>query len=72
MNICLASAFANWVGRLVKPNTKMIVVTDPGKEKDTLLRLSRIGFSDTVIGVLEGGVKDWKDSGFPVEKWDFV
>jgi rhodanese-related sulfurtransferase len=40
----------------------MVLVTEPGKEKETIIRLARVGFNK-VQGYLEGGYENWKKSG---------
>ena len=58
----LNGQFASWVGSVIKnTNTKILLLTSVGKEKETVERLSRIGF-DGVTGFLEGGFKSWINS----------
>tara|TARA_B100001057_G_scaffold161787_1_gene162467 strand:+ start:9331 stop:10716 length:1386 start_codon:yes stop_codon:yes gene_type:complete len=58
----LNGQFASWVGSVIKnTNTKILLVTPNGKEKEAVERLSRIGF-DRVTGFLEGGFKSWINS----------
>ena len=58
----LNGQFASWVGSVIKnTNTKILLVNSVGKEKETVERLSRIGF-DGVTGFLEGGFKSWINS----------
>lgn len=60
--IGLNGTFAPWVGALIKDiNQPIILVTPEGKEKETIMRLARVGF-DNVIGYLEGGVESWKSA----------
>ena len=40
----------------------IILVTDPGKERETVVRLARVGFSK-VEGYLDGGFDSWKKAG---------
>ncbi|MFN4197742.1 MAG: MBL fold metallo-hydrolase [Flavobacterium sp.] len=63
INIGLESNFAMWVGELI-PDIKqeILLVTYPGKEEESIIRLSRVGY-DHAIGYLEGGFDSWKDSG---------
>jgi hydroxyacylglutathione hydrolase len=53
--------FALWVGRLIQPNQKIILVTPEGKELESIIRLTRIGY-DNVLGFVQGGVSAWKSS----------
>jgi len=60
INIGLNGPFAVWVGELIK-NIKqpIVLVTEEGKEEESMIRLSRVGYDHTV-GFLEGGIKTWK------------
>jgi glyoxylase-like metal-dependent hydrolase (beta-lactamase superfamily II)/rhodanese-related sulfurtransferase len=63
VNISLDGDFAPWVGALIKDvQQPLLLVTEPGREKETVTRLSRVGF-DNVIGHLKGGIQSWIDAG---------
>jgi hydroxyacylglutathione hydrolase len=67
INIGLNGDFAPWVGAMiVDVNQKLLLVTDPGKEQETITRLSRVGF-DQVLGHLGGGFQSWKNSGKQID-----
>ncbi|MCB0442975.1 MAG: MBL fold metallo-hydrolase, partial [Flavobacterium sp.] len=69
LNIGLESNFAMWVGELIKDiNQKILLVTYPGKEEESIIRLSRVGY-DFAIGYLEGGYNTWVNAN---NKVDFV
>jgi glyoxylase-like metal-dependent hydrolase (beta-lactamase superfamily II)/rhodanese-related sulfurtransferase len=68
ISIGLEGRFAEWAGSLLSFNAPMLLVTDPGKEKETIIRLARVGF-DKVIGYLNGGFEAWKKAG---EKIDMI
>ena len=59
--------FAPWVGSLIM-NTKqpLLLITPEGMEQETITRLSRVGF-DNVLGYLDGGISEWKNSGFETD-----
>jgi hydroxyacylglutathione hydrolase len=64
ISIGISGDFAPWVGSLIADVTQpIILVTDIGKEEETITRLSRVGF-DNVVGHLEGGFEAWKNAGF--------
>ena len=42
------------------------MVSDPGKEKESIIRLARVGL-DQVQGYLEGSYAAWKNSGEPTD-----
>lgn len=59
--------FAPWVGTVIEDiNQKIIFVAEPGKEKEVITRLSRIGY-DNVLGFLEGGFDSWKSAAKPID-----
>jgi len=59
INVSLSVNFAIFVGTLFKPDTLFLIVSEPGKEKETIVRLARIGY-DNVLGCLEGGWAEFK------------
>jgi glyoxylase-like metal-dependent hydrolase (beta-lactamase superfamily II)/rhodanese-related sulfurtransferase len=67
VNIGLDSNFAMWVGEMI-PDIKqsILLVTEPGKEEESIIRLSRVGY-DNSIGYLKGGFDAWKAAGREVD-----
>ncbi|MGJ8734063.1 MAG: MBL fold metallo-hydrolase [Cellulophaga sp.] len=58
--IGLDGSFAPWVGALIADvEQPIILVTPEGKEEETVIRLSRVGFDNT-LGYLKGGFNAWK------------
>ena len=53
--IGLGGRYATWAGILLAPDRPLVLVTAPGAERVSALRLGRIGF-DNVLGVLAGGI----------------
>ena len=64
--IGLEGRFAEWAGSLLPFDSPILLVTEPGKEKETIIRLARVGFSK-VRGYLAGGYESWKKSGEPID-----
>ena len=62
----LEGRFAEWAGSLLSFEQPMILVTEPGKEEETVIRLSRVGF-DKMQGFLSGGFEAWVNAGEPVD-----
>ena len=62
LNIGLNGMFAVWVGTLIDINQPLVLVTDIGKEAETVLRLARVGY-ENVIGYLDGGMQSWLSAG---------
>ena len=56
LNIGLMGKFATWAGSLLEPKRPVVLITEPGMEKETIERLGRIGF-DHVVGYLDGGME---------------
>ncbi len=67
-SICIGldGRFAEWAGSLLPFDKPFVLVTDPGKEKETVVRLARVGFAQ-MGGYLEGGFENWKSSGEPID-----
>ena len=66
ISIGLEGRFAEWAGSLLPFDVPIVLVTEPGKEKESIIRLARVGF-DKVKGYLEGGYEAWKQSGEPID-----
>jgi hydroxyacylglutathione hydrolase len=63
VSIGLDGDFAPWVGALiVDVKQPLLLVTDQGKEEETVTRLSRVGF-DHLVGHLKGGFAAWLAAG---------
>ena len=61
--IGLDGGFAPWVGALVGDvNQPLLIIAPEGREEETITRLSRVGFDQT-LGFLKGGFDAWKISG---------
>lgn len=58
--IGLEGRFAEWAGSLLPFDKEIILITEPGKEKETIIRLARVGISK-VVGYLDGGFTAWKN-----------
>jgi len=57
--IGLNGTFAMWVGALIEDiHQKIVLVVPEGKEEETVMRLSRVGYDHT-IGYIQGGVASW-------------
>jgi glyoxylase-like metal-dependent hydrolase (beta-lactamase superfamily II)/rhodanese-related sulfurtransferase len=66
VNIGLEGRFAEWAGCLIPFDNTIILVTEPGKERESVIRLARVGF-DRISGCLQGGFDNWKRSGEEVD-----
>jgi glyoxylase-like metal-dependent hydrolase (beta-lactamase superfamily II)/rhodanese-related sulfurtransferase len=52
--VSLKMPFAIWCGTLFNTNSRILIIADPGKEKEAIVRLARVGH-ENVIGYAEGG-----------------
>ncbi len=68
ISIGLDGRFAEWAGSLLPFNLPMILVTEKGKERESIIRLARVGF-DKIEGYLADGFEGWKSAG---EKIDLI
>lgn len=58
--------FAPWVGALIKDiHQPLVLVTPEGRENETVTRLARVGYDNT-LGYLAGGIEAWKNAGFEI------
>jgi hydroxyacylglutathione hydrolase len=64
--IGLEGRFAEWAGSLLPFDKEILLVTAPGMEKETVIRLARVGL-DKTIGYLDGGFDAWKTAGEPID-----
>ncbi len=72
INIGLNGDFAPWVGALiVDVKHPILLITEVGKEEESVTRLSRVGF-DNVTGHLKGGFAAWLEAGKEADVVDRV
>ncbi|MBT8185726.1 MAG: MBL fold metallo-hydrolase [Eudoraea sp.] len=65
--IGLNGDFAPWVGALIADvQQAILLITPEGKEEETVTRLSRVGFDNT-LGYLKGGFDAWKKAGKDID-----
>jgi len=56
INIGLGGQYATWAGTLLDRAHPIVIIADPGRERESAVRLGRIGF-DHVAGYLENGLR---------------
>lgn len=66
ISIGLEGRFAEWAGSLLPFGKPLLLVTEKGKEKESIVRLARVGF-EKFSGHLSGGFEAWQDSGHPID-----
>ena len=70
--IGINGGFAPWVGALITDlKQPILLVTPEGKEQETVTRLSRVGYDNT-LGYLEGGIDTWKAAGKDIETLESI
>jgi hydroxyacylglutathione hydrolase len=66
VGIGLDGRFAEWAGSLLQFDKSIVLITLPGEEKESVVRLARVGF-DKMKGYLEGGFPAWRQAGEPID-----
>jgi rhodanese-related sulfurtransferase len=66
ISIGLEGRFAEWAGSLLPFTKTLLLVTEKGKEKETVTRLARVGF-EKLEGYLDGGFEAWQAAGEPID-----
>ena len=68
INIGIDGGFAPWVGTLIPDITQpILLITDDGREEETIIRLARVGYDNT-LGYLKRGFNAWKNAGKEVDE----
>lgn len=66
ISIGLEGRFAEWAGSLLSFDKPMLLVTEAGKEKESIVRLARVGF-EKIEGHLAGGYEAWQAAGLTID-----
>lgn len=66
ISIGLEGRFAEWAGSLIPYTARLLLVTEPGKEQETVTRLARVGF-ENFDGYLAGSYAAWKSAGETID-----
>lgn len=66
INIGLEGRFAAWAASLLPFNQPILLITEPGKEEESVTRLARVGF-EQFAGHLAGGFESWQHAGKPLD-----
>lgn len=66
INIGLNGRFAEWAGTLLPFSQSIILVTEIGSEKESIVRLTRVGF-EKIEGYLSGGFETWQTAGESID-----
>ena len=60
INIGLNGSFAISAGNLIDVKSDVLIISNPGDEKESIKRLLRVGF-DNIIGFLDGSIEKFQD-----------
>jgi glyoxylase-like metal-dependent hydrolase (beta-lactamase superfamily II)/rhodanese-related sulfurtransferase len=66
ISIGLDGRYAEWAGTLIPSGQALVLVTEAGKEKESITRLARVGI-DNVHGYLDGGFEAWQNAGETID-----
>lgn len=66
ISIGLEGRFAEWAGSLLPFDKPIVLVTEEGQERESVVRLARVGFSQ-IHGYLAGGVEAWRQAGLAID-----
>lgn len=66
LSVGLDGQYASWVGTLLRPDESIVLVVDPERAEEAVMRLSRVGY-EHVEGILEGGFDAWVTAGMPTQ-----
>ncbi|WP_027395754.1 MBL fold metallo-hydrolase [Aquimarina latercula] len=70
--IGLDGGFAPWVGALIGDvKQPILLITPKGREEETVTRLSRVGFDNT-LGYLKGSFEAWQEEGREIDTLDSI
>jgi glyoxylase-like metal-dependent hydrolase (beta-lactamase superfamily II)/rhodanese-related sulfurtransferase len=64
--IGLEGKFAETAGNLLPFDKPIMLITEKGQEKETIVRLARVGFSN-IKGYLKGGFEAWQKAGLKTD-----
>ncbi len=66
ISIGLDGRFAEWAGTMLPLKQALVLVTEAGKEKESVTRLARVGI-DNIHGYLDGGYEAWAAAGETID-----
>lgn len=66
ISIGLEGRFAEWAGTLLPFDKTLVLVTEEGQEKESAVRLARVGFQH-FAGYLKGGFEAWQKAGEQID-----
>jgi hydroxyacylglutathione hydrolase len=64
INIGTNGQFAIWAATVLDYKKSLVLITEPGAEKEVITRLARVGL-ENIKGYLQGGFSTWEDANEP-------
>jgi len=64
--IGLEGRYAEWAGSLLPFDKTLLIIAETGKEKESIVRLTRVGFSK-FAGYIQGGFESWRTAGETID-----
>ena len=71
LQVGLDGQYASWAGTLFGPETPIVLLVEPDRAEEAVMRLARIGY-ENVLGTLEGGCEAWCAAGLPSAKIELM
>ena len=62
LHVPLDGQYASWVGTLLGPEQEIVLMADPEREEEAVVRLARVGY-ERVAGFFDHGVVGWHSEG---------
>ncbi|MBN4051559.1 rhodanese-like domain-containing protein, partial [bacterium AH-315-M05] len=66
INIGLEGMYAVWAGTLLDIDRSLLIITEEGREEESIMRLARVGY-ENIKGYLKDGMKGWIRSGRSID-----
>jgi len=66
INIGLDGMYAVWVGTLLDIERSLLIISEEGREEESIMRLARVGY-ENIKGYLKGGMNGWIESGRSID-----
>jgi rhodanese-related sulfurtransferase len=67
LHVSLDGQYASWVGTLVRPDQPLLLIAEPGRVQEAVMRLARVGY-ESISGVFAGDMALWSAAGLPVDR----
>jgi hydroxyacylglutathione hydrolase len=65
LHVSLDGQYASWVGTLLRPDQDIVLIAEPERAEEAVMRLARVGY-ERIAGILEGGCEAWRAAGLPI------